>query len=207
MKSRFVSQLPRVFMSKLNYLYLLGAVLLAGGMCAVQVYDHGLEALWLRCWGWYLFAFVAGYVLVVPRMRVDLMGVEVVNPYRSHRLSLSALTDVSAHYYLMVEGRKKYRAFGVLGVVGQGMRTMLDLAQDEQLTAMTYRGRAIRHTPVSGLAGEAASLIIGRWQEAEDRGELEGIPVVEQSRTSWGALAVTLVLGALFICQLLGVLG
>lgn len=203
MASRFVSQLPRVFHARTNYLYAVLTLFLATGMCSLQVYRNGPEALLQNCWGWYLLAFVGSYCLLVPRVRVELNEVHIINPYRSHRISLSALTGLSAHYYLLLEGKKKYRALGAPGESGRGLKMQLELAHDEALTAMTYRGNALKNKGTSGLAAEAGQLILDRWQEAKEQGEIHQIPAHEKSRTNWLALGLTLALGILWLGSLL----
>lgn len=180
-----------MFRPRTSYLYCAMILILLAGVGLFKVYSQGVEALWRDTWGWYFFAYTALYVLLRPKLIIDLETITIVNPFRTHTFGYGSITDITTSFLYKVEtDTKTYLAFALPTNSPLELAAERDVAMNQAMAGATpHSYGSFNKAAPSGLAGEAVRISRGHWEAMEDK---DVATVFEKH--SWDVLATLIFL-------------
>lgn len=197
MKSQYLQNPPVVVRAKTSSWYTGFAALVGLVVLVSLTVDGGFPAL-VRGGGAVLFlTYSVWYLLGRPALVVDRDVLTVINPFVTYRVNYAALIDVSTRFHLtLVTASGRYQAFAV---PSSGMVAGLSAHRQDlrNLPPITYGAeQSVRTSDLpNSLAGSAAALVRGYWQEQVEDGALDALaPSESRSFDGRGALVFALLL-------------
>lgn len=175
---------PARFRAKTGYVYTLLALVVALILCLATVLEYGPLALVTRCWPWFFLAYGTWYFLGYPSLEIDNEEIRMRNPFKTYRIGYPNLIDISTKFHFTaVTANKRYQAFAVpsSGMVASMNRKTI---ASQNLPSISYApegGLRTSDLPHS-LAGGAALVARGYWQEIVEADQLSHFPNREESQ-------------------------
>ncbi|MBM7052160.1 MULTISPECIES: hypothetical protein [unclassified Rothia (in: high G+C Gram-positive bacteria)] len=183
MKSQYLIDPPVRFRARTGYVYTAFAVIVALILCATTVMEYGVAALLTGCWPWFFLAYGVWYLLGSPVLEIDREEIRVKNPFKYHRVGYPNLVDISTKFHFTaVTSQRRYQSFAVPsnGMAAAMNRKTVDTKNVPSISYGAEGGLRTSDLPHS-LAGGAALVARGYWQEIVEAEHLESFPNIEET--------------------------